>query len=107
MGKYEEILEQNYWARQFDQMKADEEAKRKKAAEKRSKTIQYKATKSKYILKLEEAIAKKYGRRCSFDDRTANGLTKFVMAFLDVYGHYSARINTGGTEHEEQVERRC
>lgn len=97
MGKYEEILEQNYWARQFDQMKADEEAKRKKAAEKRSKTIQYKATKSKYILKLEEAIAKKYGRRCSFDDRTANGLTKFVMAFLDVYGHYSARINTGGT----------
>lgn len=97
MGKYEEILEQNYWARQFDQMKADEGSKRKKAAEKRSKTIQYKATKSKYILDFEEAIAKKYGRRYVFDDRTANGLTKFIMAFLDFYGHYSARINTGGT----------
>ena len=31
-----------------------------------------------------------------FDDKTANGLTKLIMAWLKVNGHFAARINTQG-----------
>lgn len=97
MGKFEEILEQNYWAQRLQKMKQEEESKRKQAAAKSKATREYKATKSKYILGFEESLAKRYGKAATFDDRTANGLTKFVMAYLDYLGHYSARINIGGT----------
>ncbi len=31
-----------------------------------------------------------------FDDRTANGLTKCILAFLQMHGHQAERINTTG-----------
>jgi hypothetical protein len=38
---------------------------------------------------------KKFWLEHKFDDKTANGLTKLVMAWLKVNGHFAARINSG------------
>ncbi|WP_020598683.1 hypothetical protein [Spirosoma panaciterrae] len=38
--------------------------------------------------------------RSKYTDRTANGLTTCVMAWLQLNGHFCARINTGGIYDE-------
>ncbi|OJW74282.1 VRR-NUC domain-containing protein [Spirosoma sp. 48-14] len=39
--------------------------------------------------------------RSKYTDRTANGLTTCVMAWLQLNGHFCARINTGGIYDEK------
>lgn len=86
----------NPWAAYFAAQKEKDQAARKKAQERAAKTRAYKLAKPKAITDLEAAWARKYGQAKTWDDRTANGLTDFVLDFLQFRGHYAARINTGG-----------
>lgn len=43
-----------------------------------------------------KSIPEKLQSQFKFDDKTANGLTKLIMAWLKVNGHFAARINTQG-----------
>ena len=96
MGKYDEILAQNYWAQVFEEQKKLDEDKRKKAQTKAAKTRSYIASKPQAIYDFERALCERGCKPQSYDDRTANGLTKFILDWLAFYDCYGARINTGG-----------
>lgn len=87
--------ETNQWAAYFaEQSKKNAEA-RKNALKKAQETRDYKMNKPKVVMALEAAKMAN-GVRESYDDRTANGLTRFIIDFLQFYGFYAARINIGG-----------
>ncbi|RYD54884.1 MAG: hypothetical protein EOP56_18115 [Sphingobacteriales bacterium] len=48
-----------------------------------------------------QSIAKNH----TWTDKTANGLTKMIVAFLDYTGHYANRINTQGQAQVSEVGR--
>lgn len=79
---------------------AQEEAKRKKPSGKRYvKPDSIKAFEQEYF----EAYCRKFPRiepgliaRTKFDDKTANGLTKLICAWINFHGGNARRVNTGG-----------
>lgn len=80
----------NPWAVYFAQEAEKRKAQMAKAQKKAAATRQYKMTKPSCIVDLESKTLK------SYDDRTANGLTAFILDWLKAHGHYGARINIGG-----------
>lgn len=88
----------NPWARYFSHEAKEKAAKRKKAASKRKATVEYKLAKPKAILDFEAELVRTGCKPPAggYDDRTANGLTNFMLDFLRHYGYYGARINIGG-----------
>lgn len=85
----------NPWAAYFAQEKEKRQAQMAKAQEKAAATRQYKSNKPQCIRYLEITSALN-GNPKVYDDRTANGLTDFILDYLKAYGHYGARINIGG-----------
>lgn len=85
----------NPWAAHFAQEKKKRQEQMAKAHAKAAATIKYKMTKPQCILDLEAMAAAK-GSPKTYDDRTANGLTEFILDYLKTYGCYGARINIGG-----------
>ena len=87
--------ETNPWAAYFAQEAEKRKAAVAKAKEKAAATIAYRMNKPQCIVDLESMYAAR-GVRKVYDDRTANGLTAFILDWLEAHGHYGARINLGG-----------
>lgn len=85
------------WREALRQYEEEQKQKRIKAKEKAAKTREYLRAKPDCIITLEMNVLLCTGKRVTYDDRTANGLTTFCLDWLMYHGHYGARINTGGT----------
>jgi len=88
----------NPWAAHFAEEAKRNAEKRQKAIRKAAETRAYKASRPKAITDFEAELLR---TGCTipqggYDDRTANGLTAFIIDFLRHYGFYAARINIGG-----------
>lgn len=88
----------NEWARYFSSLKEETAAKRRKSASKAKATRDYKAARPKAITDFEAELLRTGTKPPDggYDDRTANGMTNFILDFLRHYGFYGARINIGG-----------
>lgn len=89
----------NEWAAYFAAQKQKEQEQRAKAIKKAAATRAYKQNKPQAILNFEEELVRSGCRlpATPYEDRTANGLQRFILDFLDHYdGMHGQRINIGG-----------
>lgn len=91
----------NPWAAYFAQEREKRKEQMAKAQKKAAATRQYKMSRPQCILDLEAKFAAS-GNPKTYDDRTANGLTEFILDYLKANGHYGARINIGGIYLQSQ-----
>lgn len=60
--------------------------------------LDFEARKAKYPSMPDHAIP-----RQSFNDRTSNGLTRCILRWLELHGHWATRINTTGRKLRDTV----